>query len=165
MWESWLWPLGREDPPEEGMATHSSISAWRVPWTEQPAGHCPWGCRVGHDRATKQEHNERNQREKAEKRVSCSASWRERSWMAAGAGSRHGVRWAVSAHSLLCSCAVSRILFLATPPTIARQAPLSVGFSRQEYCRFLRQVHSLQRQCYHFDNSRRQHCWIHVWDP
>ena len=38
------------------------------------AGHCPWGCRVGHDRATKQEHNEGNQREKAEKRVSCSAS-------------------------------------------------------------------------------------------
>ena len=29
---------GREDPLEEGMATHSSILAWRIPWTEEPAG-------------------------------------------------------------------------------------------------------------------------------
>ena len=28
--------LGQEDPPEEGMATHSSILAWKIPWTEQP---------------------------------------------------------------------------------------------------------------------------------
>ena len=30
--------LGREDPLEAGMATHSSILAWRVPWTEEPGG-------------------------------------------------------------------------------------------------------------------------------
>ena len=30
--------LGQEDPQEEGMATHSSILAWRIPWTEQPGG-------------------------------------------------------------------------------------------------------------------------------
>ena len=30
--------LGREDPPEMGMATHSSILAWRIPWTEEPGG-------------------------------------------------------------------------------------------------------------------------------
>ena len=29
---------GREDPLEEGMATHSSILAWEIPWTEEPAG-------------------------------------------------------------------------------------------------------------------------------
>ena len=29
-------PLGREDPLEKGMATHSSILAWRIPWTEEP---------------------------------------------------------------------------------------------------------------------------------
>jgi len=29
---------GREDPLEEGMATHSSILAWRIPWTEEPGG-------------------------------------------------------------------------------------------------------------------------------
>ena len=31
-------PLGREDPLEKGMATHSSILAWRIPWTEEPGG-------------------------------------------------------------------------------------------------------------------------------
>ena len=33
--------LGREDPPEMGMATHSSILAWRIPWTEELGGHSP----------------------------------------------------------------------------------------------------------------------------
>ena len=38
MWETWLRSLGREDLLEEGMATHSSILAWRIPWTEKPGG-------------------------------------------------------------------------------------------------------------------------------
>ena len=38
MWETWVWSLGREDPLEEGMATHSSILAWRIPWREEPGG-------------------------------------------------------------------------------------------------------------------------------
>ena len=33
--------LGQEDPLEEGMATHSSILAWRVPWAEEPVGYSP----------------------------------------------------------------------------------------------------------------------------
>ena len=33
-----VWPLGWEDPLEEGMATHSSILTWRIPWTEEPGG-------------------------------------------------------------------------------------------------------------------------------
>jgi len=33
-----VWSLGGEDPLEEGMATHCSILAWRIPWTEEPAG-------------------------------------------------------------------------------------------------------------------------------
>ena len=37
--------LGREDPLEEGMATHSSILAWRIPRTEEPGGYSPWGCK------------------------------------------------------------------------------------------------------------------------
>ena len=37
--------LGQEDPLEEGMATHSSILAWRIPWTEEPAGYSPWSCK------------------------------------------------------------------------------------------------------------------------
>ena len=36
MWETWIQPLGWEDPLKEGMATHSSILAWRIPWTEEP---------------------------------------------------------------------------------------------------------------------------------
>ena len=36
MWESWVHSLGWEDPLEEGMATYSSILAWRIPWTEEP---------------------------------------------------------------------------------------------------------------------------------
>ena len=32
-----------EDPLEKGMATHSSILAWRIPWTEEPGGLSPWG--------------------------------------------------------------------------------------------------------------------------
>ena len=36
--ETWVRSLGWEDPLEEGMATHSNILAWRIPWTEQPGG-------------------------------------------------------------------------------------------------------------------------------
>ena len=38
MQEMWVRSLGGEDPLEEGMATHSSILAWRIPWTEEPGG-------------------------------------------------------------------------------------------------------------------------------
>ena len=35
--------LGQEDPPKKGMATHTSILAWRISWTEEPGGLCPRG--------------------------------------------------------------------------------------------------------------------------
>ena len=38
MWETQVEPLGWEDPLEKGMATHSSILAWRIPWTEETGG-------------------------------------------------------------------------------------------------------------------------------
>ena len=38
MWETWVLSLGGEDPLGEGMATHSSILAWRCPWREEPGG-------------------------------------------------------------------------------------------------------------------------------
>ena len=38
VWETWVRYLGQEDPLEKGMATHSSILAWRIPWTEEPGG-------------------------------------------------------------------------------------------------------------------------------
>ena len=50
MWETWVRSLGWEDPLEKGMATHSSILAWRIPWTEDPGGLLSMGSqRVRHD--------------------------------------------------------------------------------------------------------------------
>ena len=45
MQETWIQSLTWEDPREKGMATLSSILAWRIPWTEEPGGYCPWGCK------------------------------------------------------------------------------------------------------------------------
>ena len=53
MRETWVWSLGREDPLEKEMATHSSILAWRIPRTEAAGGLQSTGLqRVGHDWAT-----------------------------------------------------------------------------------------------------------------
>ena len=50
MQETWVPSLGREDPLEKGMATHSSILAWDIPWTEEPGRLQSTGLqRVGHD--------------------------------------------------------------------------------------------------------------------
>ena len=50
MWETWVRSLGKEDPLEKEMATHSSILAWRIPWMEDPGGLQSTGLqRVGHD--------------------------------------------------------------------------------------------------------------------
>ena len=45
MWETWVQYLGWEDPLEEGMAAHSSILAWIIPWTEESGGlqRSSWG--------------------------------------------------------------------------------------------------------------------------
>ena len=50
MQETWVRSLGREDPLEKEMATHSSILAWRIPWIEEPGGLQSTGSqRVRHD--------------------------------------------------------------------------------------------------------------------
>ena len=50
MWETWVLSMGQEDPLEKGIATHSRILAWRIPWTEEPGGLRAMGSqRVGHD--------------------------------------------------------------------------------------------------------------------
>ena len=52
-WENWVQSLGWENALEKGMATHSSIPAWRVPWTEVPGRPQSVGLqRIGHNRAT-----------------------------------------------------------------------------------------------------------------
>ena len=49
-WETWVCFLGQEDPLEEGMTTHFSIPAWRIPWTEEPGGLQSIGLqRLGHN--------------------------------------------------------------------------------------------------------------------
>ena len=53
MQEMWVQSLNQEDPLEEGMATHPSILAWRIPWTEEPGGLRTMGSqRVGYHSAT-----------------------------------------------------------------------------------------------------------------
>ena len=50
MQETWVRSLGQEDPLEKEMATHSSVLAWRISWTEKPGGLQSTGSqRVGHD--------------------------------------------------------------------------------------------------------------------
>ena len=51
MQETWVQSLSWEDPPEKEMATHSSILAWRIPWTDEPMG----SQKVGHNLAIKQQ--------------------------------------------------------------------------------------------------------------
>ena len=53
MRETWVWPLGREDPLEKEMTTHSSTLVWKIPWTEEPGRLQSTGLqRVGHNWAT-----------------------------------------------------------------------------------------------------------------
>ena len=54
--ETWVRFLGWEDPLEKETATHPSILAWRIPWTEEPGGQQSMGLqRAGHDLATKKQ--------------------------------------------------------------------------------------------------------------
>ena len=54
MWETWVRSLGWEHPLEKCIATHSSIQAWRIPWTEEPGGLLSMGLqRIKHDWASK----------------------------------------------------------------------------------------------------------------
>ena len=53
MQETWVWSLGQKDPPEKGMATHSSVLAWKIPWTEEPCRLQSIGLlRIGHNWVT-----------------------------------------------------------------------------------------------------------------
>ena len=54
--ETQVQSLGQEDPLEEEMATHSSILAWRIPWTEEPGGLQSMGSQKRLDLVIKQDH-------------------------------------------------------------------------------------------------------------
>ena len=56
MQETWIQSLGRQDPLQKEMATHSRILAWEIQWKEEPGGLQSMGLQtVGHDLATKQQ--------------------------------------------------------------------------------------------------------------
>ena len=104
MQETWVRSLGWEDPLEKGKATHSSILAWRIPWTVHGVA----------------------------KSWTWLSNWTELNWIQTrwrqwkrpnAVYSRSGSEW---------SCSVVSDSFL-TPWTVASQAPLSMEFSRQEY--------------------------------
>ena len=57
--QTWVLSLGWEDPLEDRMALHSSITAWEIPWTEKPGGVQSMGSqRVVHDWVTERTHTE-----------------------------------------------------------------------------------------------------------
>ena len=81
MQETWVWSLGRKDPLEKGMATHFSILAWRIPWTEEPGR--LWSIelhRVRHDWETKSFNDPKTVKNCCSKKVNllCSSSLRSR---------------------------------------------------------------------------------------
>ena len=55
MQETQVRSLGQEDSLEKGMAIHSSVLAWKIPWTEEPASYSPWGHKES-DRTEQTEH-------------------------------------------------------------------------------------------------------------
>ena len=61
MQEMWVWSLNREEPLEEEMASHSSILAWKIPWTEEPGRQQFMELqRVGRDGMTEHAHAHRS---------------------------------------------------------------------------------------------------------
>ena len=118
VWEIWVWSLGWEDPLEEGKPNHSSILAWKIPWTEES-----WGCRVRHDWATLHSLTLQGSRMENIPLMTSHSLSLQGSWME---------------NILLISLKVkvkllSRVQLFVTPWTAAYQTPASTGFSMQEY--------------------------------
>ena len=94
--ELWVRSLGQEDPLEKEMATHSSILAWKIPWTGSLAGYSPWGRKESNTT----EHACLLHRSPGEARMS-RAGWLQhhlaslpwlRSWLSPGGGGREQMR-------------------------------------------------------------------------
>ena len=110
MQETWVRSLGQEDPLEKEMETHSSIHAWKIPWTQDPTVH---GVAKSQTRLSD---------------FSSSSSRNIHPWKQ--------VLNYFSPHKpflLLYFSSVSHVRLFATLWTVACQAPLSMEFSRQEY--------------------------------
>ena len=124
---------GSGRPPGGGNGTHSSILAWKIPWTERPARlHNPWGCKESG--TTKYRHDQSLDTQERRPTIEWSGNLRL-TGIPGGQLSRElqlptlpisGGMGAVLSHSVMSNS-------FATPWTEVRQAPLSMGFSRQEY--------------------------------
>ena len=136
MQETWVQSLGREDPLEREMATHSSSLAWRIPGTEEPGRLQSTGPqRIGHDGATKCAHSN-----------ACCAGTHQVlnepclffvmiGWdQCSVAQSIPSSKWPALVGRLACLLSrFSHVWVFAALCTVAHQAPLSMEFSRWEY--------------------------------
>ena len=144
----WVQSLGQEEPLEEGMTTHSSILAWRIPMDRGDGGLQFIGSqRVGHNLTTKKQQQQTcifcscryfdvlSFSELFIFLVSCVNSWVSHTKLWDG----YQICLVTSLRADLISvwvCVRARTVMswlFATPWTVAHQAPLSMGFSRQEY--------------------------------
>ena len=132
MQETWVWSLGQEDPLEKGIATHSSILTWRIPWTEKSGGLQS----MGWQRARCANAN-------AKSLQSCPTLCDPIDGSPPGSTipgilQARILEWVAMSFSNAWKRKVkvkslSHVRLLATPWTAAYQAPPSTGFSRQEY--------------------------------
>ena len=155
MQKIWVQSLCQEDPLGKGMATHSSILAWRLPWAEKPGGLWPMGWqRVRCDWATKHTCMPAPHPLIRHHFISMGLGFEQ----SLGLGDREA--WCAAVHRVansriwlhdwtelngtylplhiraMCACFLSCfkiVLLFATLWTVAHQFPLSMGFSRQEY--------------------------------
>ena len=120
MLETWVRSLGQEDPLEKGMATHSSLLAWRIPCTEEPGGLQSMGLqRVWHHWSD----------------LACTRTKSNTALLLMKTELVQDKRWEgqnTEFFECVRSC-FSCVWPFAIPRMVACQAPLSVGFSRDEY--------------------------------
>ena len=136
-----VWPLGQEDPLEEGLATHSSILAWRIPWAEKSGGLQSTGSqRVGHNWAIELKYLVFAIIHISTVSNSCCVyrNWSEEDTNGRVPGTVQYlwiliiVRNCTSLYGLMLSH-FSHVQLFVVLWTVARQASLPMGFSRQEY--------------------------------
>ena len=143
MQETWVWSLGREEPLEKGMATHSSILAWRIKWTQEPGG-------VTKGRAWLSDWHFCMQNNFVSTGLLLLLSRFSRVWLCdpidvsppgstvPGILQARTLEWVAISFSSAWKWKVkvkslSRVWLFTTPWTAAYQAPPSMVFSRQEY--------------------------------
>ena len=118
MQETQVQSTGREDTLEKGMATQSTLLAWRIPWTEKPGRYNLWGHKaLGTTELLTLSHVRGNRK---------IWSWQE--------ASKFSIFFINNFAVCVCVCSVAQSCpTLCGPWTVAHQAPLSLRFSRQEY--------------------------------